>query len=445
MLVFAVGFVIANRLADMAHARSTHAWRCARAAERMAAHRLVDGRLLLALPLALFVVAGLTRRCWRRTTRRRRTTSASLQAPSLEHLLGTDQLGRDELSRLLFGARTSLSLAPAVLAIIDHGGVALGIACRLRGRPARPRRAADHRHHAHVPSLIVALAILGMRGTGTGNLVLALAVTGWPPFARLARAQVVSMRRSAHIDALRVLGARRGRILSRHLLPATAGPVLVYASIDLGIIVLRSPTLSFLGLGIAPPQPEWGQMLVDARPFLDSALWLALPPGIAITGVVLSGNLLGEHLGGGDRRISPRAVRRRTRRADRCARRRRRAERRAPCTRSEACRSPSGRGRLRAPRGCPTMSATRSRPARRSRSSARARAGRPSRSSARSGCCAVTAQVRGSARLRGIELLGLDDAELRAVRGRRIGVVFQDALAALNPCARSAPQLDDAV
>ncbi|MGH2944635.1 MAG: ABC transporter permease, partial [Solirubrobacteraceae bacterium] len=266
----------------------------------------IDRRLvLIALPLAAFVVAGLAAPLLAPHDPTATNLAASLQPPSGEHLLGTDQLGRDQLSRLLYGARTSLALVAIVLGVAVAVGVAVGLVAGYAGGLLDRLTLRVIDVALTLPSVVIALAVLGARGTGTANLVLALTITSWPPFARLARAQVVSLRRSAHVDALRVLGAGRPRILGRHLLPAALVPVLVYASVELGALVLSLAFLSFLGLGIAPPQPEWGQMLIDARPFLGSALWLALPPGIAITGVVLSSNLLGEHLGGRELGPSP--------------------------------------------------------------------------------------------------------------------------------------------
>ncbi|WBB81237.1 dipeptide/oligopeptide/nickel ABC transporter permease/ATP-binding protein [Micromonospora sp. WMMD882] len=259
---------------------------------------------LVALPLVAFAVVGALAPVLAPTDPAATDLTASLLPPSAEHLLGTDQLGRDQLSRLLHAARVSLVVTAAVLAISLTVGVLTGtIAGYLGGLVDRVvSRLVDMA--VSLPGILVALAIVGLRGPGVENLVLAMALWEWAPFARIARARVAGLRGSPHVDALRLLGAGPARIVGRHLLPPALAPCLVYASTEVGAIVLGVATLSFLGLGIAPPQAEWGQMLIEGRPYLASAWWLAYPPGVAITAVVFASNLLGERLAAGAERPS---------------------------------------------------------------------------------------------------------------------------------------------
>lgn len=254
------------------------------------------GTALLALPLALFAIVGVLAPVLAPADPTANDLAAGLLPPTSENPLGTDQLGRDQLSRMLYGARISLSVTAAVLAVALTAGTVIGAtAGYLGGRVDRVvSRAIDV--VVSLPGMLVTLAVIGVRGPGVENLILALSLWSWAPYARIARARVADLRRSPHLDALRLLGAGRARILGRHLLPPALAPCLVYASTDVGTIVLGVATLSFLGLGVAPPSAEWGQMLVEGRAFMDSAWWLAYPPGVAITAVVFAANLLGERL-----------------------------------------------------------------------------------------------------------------------------------------------------
>ncbi|WP_371786587.1 dipeptide/oligopeptide/nickel ABC transporter permease/ATP-binding protein [Streptosporangium subroseum] len=260
--------------------------------------------VLVALPLIVFAIAGLLAPLLSPYDPTSGDLAAGLQPPSVDHLLGTDQLGRDQLSRLLHGAQISLAVTAAVLALsLTVGVVAGAVAGYLGGRIDRViSRVIDMA--ISLPGMLVALAVIGVRGPGVVNLVIAMSLWAWSPYARIARAKVAGMRDSPHLDALRLLGAGPVRVIGKHLLPPALGPCLVYASTDVGAIVLGVATLSFLGLGVPPPFAEWGQMLIEGRPFLASTWWLAYPPGIAITAVVFASNLLGERLAGGDERPS---------------------------------------------------------------------------------------------------------------------------------------------
>lgn len=218
------------------------------------------------------------------------------QGPTAVHWLGTDHLGRDTLSRLIVAANTSLVSVGTVLAIAMTIGVAIGsIAGYHRGWVDDVlMRVVDV--GLSIPSLIIALAVIGIVGPGYWSMVGALALAWWPMSARISRAAAISIMSKPHIEALRVLGASPLRVYFNHLLPGTIGTVMVYATADAGMAAIAVATLSFLGLGIQPPTPEWGQMLVDALPYLESDPRQVLLPGLALTAGVIGFNLLGERI-----------------------------------------------------------------------------------------------------------------------------------------------------
>jgi len=235
------------------------------------------------------------------------------QGPSAAHWLGTDHLGRDTLSRLIAAARTSVVGLSCVLLFALSIGILLGcVAGYLRGWVDEIIMRVVDVGQA-IPSLIVALAVIGVFGTGYWNMIIALSLAIWPSYARVSRASAVTIMHRPHMEALRVLGASPQRIFFLHLLPSAIGAVLVYASADAGAIALSIATLSFLGLGIQPPTPEWGQMLVDALPFLETSPRQVLLPGAALTLVVIGFNLLGEAvaLNKIPQSLSPRILKRR--------------------------------------------------------------------------------------------------------------------------------------
>ncbi|RVG87368.1 MULTISPECIES: ABC transporter permease [Sinorhizobium] len=216
--------------------------------------------------------------------------------PNGGHWLGTDHLGRDTFSRLIIAANTSLVSVGSVLAIAMTIGIAMGtIAGYHRGWVDDVlMRVVDV--GLSIPSLIIALAVIGIVGPGYWTMVMALALAWWPMSGRISRAVAVSIMSKPHIEALRVLGASPWRIYFNHLLPGTIGAVMVYATADAGVAALAVATLSFLGLGIQPPTPEWGQMLVDALPYLESDPRQVILPGLALTAAVIGFNTLGESI-----------------------------------------------------------------------------------------------------------------------------------------------------
>lgn len=216
--------------------------------------------------------------------------------PSFAHWLGTDHVGRDTLSRLILSARTSVVGMTLVLVLALSVGVTIGTVAGYRRGWVEEGLMRIVDVGLAMPSLIVALAVIGIFGTGYWNMILALALAWWPGSARISRAVAVNIMNRPHIESLRVLGASPARIYFHHLLPATLGAVLVYATADAGAVALAIATLSFLGLGIQPPTPEWGQMLVDALPYLESSPRQVILPGLALTLAVIGFNLLGESI-----------------------------------------------------------------------------------------------------------------------------------------------------
>lgn len=219
-----------------------------------------------------------------------------LSAPSIEHWLGTDQLSRDILSRILWAGRVSVAIAAIVLLLSLVVGGAIGMVSGYFGGWVDEVCMRFVDLFLSIPTFILALALIGTLGSGLQNLVLALAVSWFPAYARLVRAQVIAIKTSEFIVAAEVLGGNPIHILRRHYLPSLAGVVLVQLSLDVGAVILAIAGLSFIGLGVQPPLPEWGTMLVDARPFMQVAPHLVLAPGLAILFTVFGFNALSETL-----------------------------------------------------------------------------------------------------------------------------------------------------
>lgn len=218
-----------------------------------------------------------------------------LQPPSGTHWLGTDVLGRDVFSRLLHGARLSLLAGFTVVILGAAVGITVGIvAAWARGFwDEALMRLTDL--VLCFPPIILALAIAAALGVGTTNTVLAMLVVWWPKFARLARALALVQRSQEYVEAATVLGLRPGRILGRHILPNTLGPLAVLITLDLGNAILTFAGLSFLGLGVVPPTAEWGSMVAEGRELVEQ-WWVAAFPGLAILTVVVGFNFCGDGL-----------------------------------------------------------------------------------------------------------------------------------------------------
>jgi peptide/nickel transport system permease protein len=220
----------------------------------------------------------------------------SLAAPSLEHPLGCDALGRDVLARVASGARLSLSVATLVVMLsLSVGTLIGGVAALGGGRiDSLVMRAVDV--VLAFPGFLLAIALAAILGPGALNVVIALGAMGWTGYARLVRGEVLSLRERDYVEAAESLGARPSRILFRHLLPGIAGPVAVQATFGLGGIIVAEAALSFLGIGVLPPTPSWGNMLDSGRAFLLVAPHVTTAPGVAIGLSVLGFNLLGDGL-----------------------------------------------------------------------------------------------------------------------------------------------------
>lgn len=216
--------------------------------------------------------------------------------PGLRHPLGTDNLGRDELSRLLHGARLSLGIAVVATAGITVLGLVLGLLAGLAGRIVDTvvMRVADIL--MALPTLVLALVVVGVLGQGLRNLVLTIIFVGWPQYARIVRGLTLSLRERLFVEASIAMGASRRRIALGHITPNLLGTVTVLSTLDMGRVLLAVSGLSFLGLGISPPTPEWGSMLAEGKDYLDRAPQLLAYPGLAIAVMVLAFNLAGDGL-----------------------------------------------------------------------------------------------------------------------------------------------------
>ncbi len=217
-------------------------------------------------------------------------------SPSAEHPLGTDQVGRDQLSRILHGARLSLAMAVSATAGITLLGLVLGLVAGTYGRVADVAIMRTVDVLQALPTLILALVMVGILGQGLRNLVITIALVVWPVYGRIVRGMTLKIRERDFVQAARALGASRPRIIVRHIAPNLIGPVVVLSTLEMGRVLLLVSSLSFLGFGISPPTPEWGAMLSEARNFLDRAPQLLVYPGLAITLMVLAFNLAGDGL-----------------------------------------------------------------------------------------------------------------------------------------------------
>jgi len=222
--------------------------------------------------------------------------SEALRGPGHGSVLGTDGLGRDELSRLLYGARLSLvSVTIAAFAIMLIG-VTLGLASGFYGGVLDSVVQRIVEVLMAFPSLVLALAIAGMLGRNVGSVLIAVVAVGWVSYTRLVRGMVLSIRKGQYVEAARAIGATNRSIMFREILPNVLPPVLVLATLEMGALLLTLSSLSFLGLGAQPPTPEWGAMLNQARPYFQTHPYLMILPGLAITITVLAFNLVGDGL-----------------------------------------------------------------------------------------------------------------------------------------------------
>ena len=223
-------------------------------------------------------------------------TAHRLQPPSKAHLLGLDDLGRDVLSRILYGARVSLRVGFSVVFLASLVGVTLGAIAGYFGGAIDTivMRVCDIL--LAFPGILLAIALVAVLGPSLNNVIIALSIIGWVGYARLVRGQVLKVREMEYVTAARALGAKSPRVIILHVLPNVINPVIVMATLGLAGAILAEAALSFLGLGVQPPTPSWGAMLTSGRLYLGLANHLAIFPGIAIMLAVMGLNFLGDGL-----------------------------------------------------------------------------------------------------------------------------------------------------
>ena len=219
-----------------------------------------------------------------------------LAPPSWEHLLGTDELGRDLFARVIYGGRITLGMVVAIVLLVAPIGLAVGsIAGYLGGLADRALMRVTDVFLAF-PRLVLALAFVAALKPGITSAIIAIALTAWPPYARLARADTLTVRHTDYIAAVRLTGASPGRIILRHIIPLCLTSVIVRVTLDMSGIILTAAGLGFLGMGAQPPLPEWGTMISTTRGFILQQWWVPAAPGIAIFVASLAFNLLGDGL-----------------------------------------------------------------------------------------------------------------------------------------------------
>ncbi len=221
----------------------------------------------------------------------------ALKAPSAVHWFGTDQLGRDVLSRVIHGGRMSLLIALCVVTLAGIGGTLAGLVAGYRGGLVDDvvMRLAEIQYA--LPPVILALVMVGVLGPSTVNIILVITLANWARFARVIRAEAISLRHRDFVLLARLSGASSWRIVLTHILPNVKPTLLVLLTLDIGLIIILEATLSFLGLGIQPPDPSWGTMIAEGRAYLERAWWTSLLPGAALLATVLAANILADGFG----------------------------------------------------------------------------------------------------------------------------------------------------
>jgi peptide/nickel transport system permease protein len=219
-----------------------------------------------------------------------------LLPPSSEHWFGTDEVGRDILSRIIYGTRISLKIGLLVVLIAFPIGTILGAVAGYMGGIVDQTIMRITDIFLSFPGIILAMSIAAALGPSIENVLLALAITWWPWYTRIVRSSVLSIKNSEFVESARALGANPIRILFKEIIPNSIAPASIQASLDLGFVILAAAGLSFIGLGAQPPSPEWGAMLSSSREILRDAWWAATFPGMAILLTVLGFNLLGDGL-----------------------------------------------------------------------------------------------------------------------------------------------------
>lgn len=224
------------------------------------------------------------------------SASLRLKGPTSEHWLGTDEVGRDILARIVHGARVSLPVAFATIMIAAFSGGILGAIAGYGSKQIDNIIMRTMDVFLAIPSVLLSITLVSALGTNMGNLLLAISISNIPPFARIVRSSVLTIRNEEYIEAAQAIGCGDIRIIIKHIIPNCMGPLIVQATLSIAGSILAISSLSFLGLGIQPPTPEWGSMLSSGRQYIRYAWWVCAFPGSAIMLVILSLNLLGDGL-----------------------------------------------------------------------------------------------------------------------------------------------------
>lgn len=220
----------------------------------------------------------------------------ALQPPSRDHWMGTDQLGRDLFTRILYGARVSLVIGVATVGVAGAVGLAVGIVSGYLGGATDVvlMRLVDVQ--LSFPFILLALTVNAILGIGLQNIILTLIITGWVVYARLVRGEVLALKSLDYVEAARALGAPEGRIISRHLLPNLWTPVIILSSLQVAQFIVAEAAISFLGFGVQPPTASWGNMLNEGKTYIYNAWWMTTFPGVALVLTALGVNMVGDWL-----------------------------------------------------------------------------------------------------------------------------------------------------
>lgn len=220
----------------------------------------------------------------------------SLQPPSREHWLGTDQLGRDLLTRTIYGARVSLAIGLVTVGVSGIIGLVVGLAAGYLGRAVDVVLMRIVDVWLSFPFILLALTVNAILGIGLQNIILTLIITGWVVYARLVRGEVLALKTQEYVEAARALGAREWRIILRHLLPNLWTPVIILSSLQVAQFIVAEAAISFLGFGVQPPMASWGNMLNEGKTYIYNAWWMTTFPGLALVLTALGVNLVGDWL-----------------------------------------------------------------------------------------------------------------------------------------------------
>jgi peptide/nickel transport system permease protein len=260
-------------------------------------HRLMVAQLCIAGFIAILLVAvSLLPQFFAPYDPGEISLANTLKSPSAAHVFGTDQLGRDVLSRVIHGTQVSLFVAFCAVLLAGAGGGLFGIAAGYLGGVVDSvvMRLADIQ--LALPAVILAMILVGAIGFSILNLIVVLSLANWARFARVTRSEALTLRQRDFVLLAKLAGASRLRIMLRHIVPNVINTFIVLATLDVGVIIILEATLSFLGLGVQPPTPSWGAMIADGRGYLETAWWICAFPGAVLMVAVLSANLLGDAL-----------------------------------------------------------------------------------------------------------------------------------------------------